>query len=94
MNDFGYRFFMFGMTEEDVIKFIKDLNQIMNLKHWCSMKELMFQKQLTLIKQVHQNSICFVIIGSLNILNLNLKRVFVINVVLGVSFRKQKTLQY
>ena len=23
-NDFSYRFFMFGMTEEDVIEFIKD----------------------------------------------------------------------
>ena len=25
VNDFSYRFFMFDMTEEDVIKFIKDL---------------------------------------------------------------------
>ena len=24
MNDFGYRFFVFDMTEEDVIQFIKD----------------------------------------------------------------------
>ena len=24
VNDFSYRFFMFGMTEEDVIEFIKD----------------------------------------------------------------------
>ena len=31
----------------------------------------MFQKELTLIKQVHQKTVCFVIIGVLKILNLN-----------------------
>ena len=29
----------------------------------CSTKKLMFQKELTLIKQVHQKSVWFVIIG-------------------------------
>ena len=53
VNDIGYRFFMFTMVEEDVIEFTKDLNLMMNLKQCCSMKELIFQKELTLIKQVH-----------------------------------------
>ena len=32
----------------------------------------MFQKELTLIKQVHQKNVCFVIIGILKMLDLNL----------------------
>ena len=37
----------------------------------------MFQKELTLIKQVHQKNICFAIIGTLKMLDLNSNRVFV-----------------
>ena len=37
----------------------------------------MFQKELTLIKQVHQKNVCFAIIGTLKMLNLNSNRVFV-----------------
>ena len=37
-----------------------------------STKNLMFQKESTLIKQVHQKKICFVIIGILKMLDLNL----------------------
>ena len=40
----------------------------------------MFQKELTLIKQVHQNNVCFVINGALKMLDLNLNHTFVINV--------------
>ena len=58
------------------------------------MKELIFQKELTLIKQMYQKNVFFVIMGILKIFNLNLNRMFVITVVLGVSFRKQQTLQY
>ena len=58
------------------------------------MKELIFQKELTLIKQMYQKNVFFVIMGILKIFNLNLNRMFVINVVLDVSFRKQQTLQY
>ena len=32
-------------------------------KKCCNMIELIFQKELTLIKQVNQKNICFVIIG-------------------------------
>ena len=45
-----------------------------------STKKLMFQKELTLIKQVHQKNVCFVIIGILKMLDLNLNHMFVINV--------------
>ena len=37
----------------------------------------MFQKELTLIKQVHQKNACFVIIGTLKMLDLTLKHMFV-----------------
>ena len=40
----------------------------------------MFQKELTLIKQVYQKDVCFGIIGILKKQDLNLKRMFVINV--------------
>ena len=43
---------------------------------------LMFQKELTIIKQVHQKNVCFVIIGTLKILDLNLNRIFVMNVMI------------
>ena len=41
---------------------------------------LMFQKELTLIKQVHQKNVCFVIIGALKMLDLNSNHMFAINV--------------
>ena len=44
------------------------------------MKKLMFQNELTLIKQVYQKNVCFVIIGILNMLVTNLNRMFGINV--------------
>ena len=50
-------------------------------KCYC-LKKLMFQKELTLIKQVHQKNVCFVIIGTLKMLDLNLNHMFVINVMM------------
>ena len=67
---------------------------MMSLKQRCSMKELIVQKELTLIRQMHQRNVCFVIISTLKILNLNLSQMLALDVVLGVSFWKQKTLQY
>ena len=40
---------------------------------------LMFQKELTLIKQVHQKNVCFAIIGTLKMLDLDSNHMFVIN---------------
>ena len=40
----------------------------------------MFQKELTLAKQVHQKNVYFVIIGALKMLDLNLNPMFLINV--------------
>ena len=42
----------------------------------------MFQKELTLIKQVHQKNVCFVIIDILKMLDLNFNHIFVINVMM------------
>ena len=47
-----------------------------------STEKLIFQKELTLIKQVYQNNVCFVIIGTLKMLALNLNHMFVINVMM------------
>ena len=66
----------------------------MNLKQGCSMKEFIFQKELTLIKQVYEKNVSFVIIVVLKILNLNLSQIFVINVMLDVSFQNKKELKY
>ena len=43
-------------------------------------------RELTLTKQVHQKSVCFVIIGTLKVLNLTLSQIFLINVLADVSF--------
>ena len=40
----------------------------------------MFQKELTPVKQVHQKKLCFAIIDTSKMLDLNLKGMFVINV--------------
>ena len=40
----------------------------------------MFQKELTLIKQVHEKNVCFAIIGTLKMLDLYSNRMFVTNV--------------
>ena len=40
------------------------------------MKELMSQKELMLIKLMHQKNVCFVIIGTLKMFDLNLNHIF------------------
>ena len=46
------------------------------------MKELMFLKELILIKQVHQNNVGFVIIGILKTLLMNVNNMFVMDVMI------------
>ena len=43
------------------------------------MKKMMFQKELALIKQLHQKNVCFVINDALKMLDLNLNHTFVMN---------------
>ena len=50
------------------------------LRKCYSMKKLMFHKELTLIKQVYQKNVCFVIIGTLKMLDLNSNCMFLKNV--------------
>ena len=83
---------MFDITEEDEIERI--LNPMMNLKQHSSMKKLIFQNELSFVKQMHQRNVCFVIIVTLKMLDLNLNQVFVINVVLDLYFENQKELKY
>ena len=42
----------------------------------------MLQKELTLIKLMHEKTVCFVIISILKILDLNLNHMFVMNVMM------------
>ena len=72
---------MFDITEEDVIEFIKDFEPD------DEFETTKFLEELTLIKEVHQKSVCFVIISTLKILNLNFSKIFVINIILDVSFQ-------
>ena len=52
------------------------------LSKCCNTKKLMFQKELTLIKQVYQKNACFVISSILKMLGLDLNRMFGINVMM------------
>ena len=52
------------------------------LQKCCNRIELMLQKELTLIKQVHQKNICFVIIVVLKMLVINFNYMFVMVVIL------------
>ena len=70
---------MLDVTAEDVIDFIKDFD-LDKLGKCCSIKKLMFQKELTLIKQVYQKNECLVIIGILKMLDLDLNHIFALNV--------------
>ena len=45
-------------------------------------EKLIFQKELTLVKHEHQKNVCFVINGTLKMLNLNLNHMFVINIMM------------
>ena len=45
-------------------------------------KKIVSQKELTLIKQMHQKSVRIAIIGTLEMLDLNLNHMFVINVMM------------
>ena len=54
-------------------------SEIRELQKCYSKKELMCQL-LTLIKQMYPKNVCFVIIGTLKMLEFNLNRMFVINV--------------
>ena len=46
------------------------------------MTELIFQKELMLIKQIYQKSVTFVTIGILKILVLNMNLIFVMDVMI------------
>ena len=60
--------------------FLRDC--VYRLPECYNTKKLMFHKALTIIKQIHQKNVCFVIIGTLKILDLNLNCMFVINVMM------------
>ena len=90
VNDFSYRFFMFDMTEEDVIEFIKDFELNDEFETPLEYERIDISEGIDIHKRSGSKNVCFVITGTLKMLDLNLNHVFVINVVLGVSFHNQK----
>ena len=58
----------------------------MNYKNVTVRKKLMFQKELMQIKQVHQKNVSFVTNGFLKMFDLNLKKMFVIYVLLTMAY--------
>ena len=65
------------------VLFTNFLNECLyELYKCCNTKELTLQKELILIKQMHQKNVCFVVIGISKILVINLNQMFVINVMI------------
>ena len=56
------------------------MNERISYKNVTVKKTLMFQKELALIKQVHQKNVWFAIIGTLKMLDLNVNHMFITNV--------------
>ena len=94
VNDFSYRFFMLDITEEDLIEFIKDFELDDEFETLLRYERIDISERIDKNKQVYQENVCFVITGTLKILNLSLSQIFVLNVILDVTFQKQITLQY
>ena len=91
VNDFSYRFFMFDMTEEDVIEFIRDFEPDDEFETMLQYERIDISEEIVIHKTNTSNEY---IIGTLKMLDLNLNHIFVINAVLDVSFQNQKELKY
>ena len=84
----------FNMTEEDVIEFIKDFELDDEFETTSQYKRIDISEETGIHKTNDENNVCFIIIGTFKMLNLNLSEIFVVNVVLDVFFQKQKELKY
>ena len=58
------------------------MNVCMSYKKYYNMKEIKFEKELTLISQGSQRNVYFVIIGILKTLVINLNHILIINVMI------------
>ena len=87
VNNFRSRFFMFDLTEEDAIEFIKNFEPYDESETSFQHERIDISEGLTLTKQVYQDNVCFVIIGTLKMLGLNLSHVYVVSIILDVSFQ-------
>ena len=56
--------------------------RLYELQKCCNMIELLLQKELAMIKQMHQKNVCFVTIGILKMLDINFNHVFVMAVMM------------
>ena len=55
------------------------MNVCISYKNVTVQKNILFQKELTLIKHVYQKNVCFVIIGTLKMLDLDFNDMFAIS---------------
>ena len=66
-----------SVFEEDVNYYLKDFQMNVYMKYKCqNMIEVIFHKELMLIKQMYQKSVIFVIIGTFQIKVLNMSHIF------------------
>ena len=89
MNDFGYRFFVFDMTEEDVIQFIKDFESDNEFETMLQYERIDISEGID-IDKTNASKECM----DVKMLDLKLKPIFVINVVFDISFQNQKEMKY
>ena len=89
MNDFGYRFFVFDMTEEDVIQFIKDFESDNEFETMLQYERIDISEGID-IDKTNASKECM----DVKMLDLKLKPIFVINVVFDIYFQNQKEMKY
>ena len=94
VNDFSYRFFMFDMTEEDVIEFIKDFEPDDEFETTLQYERIDISEGIDIHKTNASKECMLCHYWYLKMLHLNLNHMFIINVVLDVSFQNQKELKY
>ena len=57
------------------------MNALISYKH-AAIRKNSVSKELTLIKEMHQKNVCFIIIGILKMFDLNLNHIFVLNAIM------------
>ena len=85
---------MFGMTEEDVIEYIKDFEPNDEFETTLQYERIDISEGIDIHKTNASKECILCHYWYFKDLNLNLNHMFVINVVLDASFQNQKELKY
>ena len=94
VNDFSYRFFMFGMTEEDVIEFIKDFEPDDEFETMLKYERIDISEGIHIHKTNASGECMLCHYWYFKDVRFKLNHMFEINVALDVSFQNQKELKY